>query len=107
MNQNIKNINSEINIPELMTNILCEYLKGLNDENIKYISNTIMNNFIIYKQKMITKKINTLFIIYTKQELLSMREKLFQWRQNILYNISRNNSKIDIEKIIQEIIIFI
>ena len=97
MKQNIKNINNEINIPELMRNILCEYLKGLNDENIKYISSTIMNNFILYKQKMITKKIKSIFIIYTKQELLSMREKLFQWRQNIFYNISRNNSKIDIE----------
>ena len=97
MKKNIKNNINELNIPELMINILCEYLKGLNNENIKYISNTIMNNFILYKQKMITKKINTIFIIYTKQELLFMREKLFQWRQKLLYNISRNNSKIDIE----------
>ena len=44
-----------------MKNILSSYLKGLNDENIKYISNTIMSNFILYKQKMITKKINNFF----------------------------------------------
>lgn len=79
-----------------MKNILSSYLKGLNDENIKYISNTIMSNFILYKQKMITKKINNIFIIYAKQELLLMKEKLLKWEQRTLYNnITNNNSKIE------------
>ena len=78
-----------------MINILCSYLKGLNDEYIKYISNTIMNNFILYKQKMITKKMHNIFIIYAKQELLSIKEQLIKWENNTLYaDISKNNSNI-------------
>ena len=49
-----------------MIQILCAYLKGLNNEYINSISNTIMNNFILYKQKMIVRKLNNIFNIYTK-----------------------------------------
>ena len=49
---------------EIMSNILYSYLKELNADLIKSISNTIMNNFILYKQKMINKKLKTVFNIY-------------------------------------------
>ena len=98
MKKKINDKKGDINIPELMINILFSYLKGLNNEYIKYISNTMMNNFISYKKKMISKKINSIFIIYAKQELLSLREKLLKWEQNTLYNgTSKNNSKIDFD----------
>ena len=95
MNLNSNN-NNEMNLSKLMINILCAYLKGLNDNFIKYISNQIMNNFILYKQKMLTKKLNTIFIIYTKQELLSMQKKLLKWRKNISsYNANLENNQKD------------
>ena len=78
-----------------MIQILCAYLKGLNNENINFISNTIMNNFILYKQKMIVRKLNNIFNIYTKQELLSKKYKLLKWQQNTLYDISKNQTNID------------
>ena len=96
MNQNSKNNNNKKNISEIMINILCEYLKGLNNNFITYISNKIMNNFIQYKQKMITKKLNTMFIIYTKQELLLMQKNLLKWRKYIYKDSSadlENNNK--------------
>ena len=96
MNQILSNKNIEINLMEIMINILCSYLRSIKDEYIKLISNTIMNNFILYKQKMIIKKIKRMFIIYSKQELLTIKEKLSKWEQKAL-NISKNNSKIDFE----------
>ena len=97
MKQNLKTTKNEIDKPEIMINILCQYLKSLNYDYIKFISNTIMNNFILYKQKMISKKLNNVFIIYTKQELLSIQQNLLKWQQNTLYNLSKNHSKIDFE----------
>ena len=47
-----------------MTNALYLYIKELNDELIKSISDTIMNNFVLYKQKMINKKLKNVFNIY-------------------------------------------
>lgn len=95
MKQNLKTTKNEIDMPEIMINILCQYLKSLNYDYIKFISNTIMNNFILYKQKMISKKLNNIFIIYTKQELLSIQQNLLKWQQNTLYNLSKNHSKIN------------
>ena len=94
MKKNSKNKKNDNNVPELMINILCVYLKGLTYDYINYISNTIMNNFIAYKQKMIKKKINNIFVIYTKQELLSIQNSLIKWYNNALYNIRK--SKLDI-----------
>ena len=93
---NINNTNG-LNKPKLNSNILYSYLRGLSDENIKNISNTITNNFILYKNKMINKKIKSIFTIYFRKELLFMKEKLLKWQQNIEYNISINQSKIDFE----------
>ena len=97
MKQNLKTTKNEIDKPEIMINILCQYLKSLNYDYIKFISNTIMNNFILYKQKMISKKLNKIFIIYKKKELLSIQQNLLKWQQNTLYNLSKNHSKIDFE----------
>ena len=78
-----------------MIQILCAYLKGLNNEYIYSISNTIMNNFILYKQKKMTRKLNNIFNIYTKQEFFSKKYKLLKWKQNSFYDISNNQTKID------------
>ena len=77
-----------------MKNILCAYLKGLTHDYINYISNTIMNNFIEYKQKMISKKLKNIFVIYAKQELLLIQKNLLKWYHNGLCNFSNKISDI-------------
>ena len=93
MKENINDNNKEIDYIEIMKDILYSYLKGSNDEYIKFISNAMMNNFILYKKKMISRKFNNILIIYKTQELLLIKEKLFIWKKNIL---NKYSSKIDI-----------
>ena len=93
MKENINDNNKEIDCIEIMKDILYSYLKGSNDEYIKYIVNAMMNNFILYKKKMISRKFNNILIIYKTQELLLIKEKLFIWKKNIL---NKYSSKIDI-----------
>ena len=93
MKENINYNNKEIDYIEIMKDILYSYLKGSNDEYIKFISNAMMNNFILYKKKMISRKLNNILIIYKKQELLLIKEKLFIWKKNTL---NKYESKIDI-----------
>ena len=85
MEQNSKIKTKEINILNLMINTLCLYLKGLNEEKIKFISDTIMKNFLQHKQKMIIKKMNNIFCIYKKQEVSLLQEKLLNWHTKILF----------------------
>lgn len=87
MKQKLNNNGKEKNIVEITINILITYLKCLNYDYIKILSNSIMNNFILYKKKMIIKKITKIFNIYSKQELLSIKEKFSKWQQKYL-NIS-------------------
>ena len=61
MAQLTKNKKLETKEIDLMSNILYTYLKELKDDLIKIISNTIMNNFILYKQKMINKKLQSIY----------------------------------------------
>ena len=68
---------------DLMTNILYTYLKELKDDLIKIISSTILNNFILYKQKMINKKLKSVFIIYKTKEQINLSKKFLQWNQNL------------------------
>lgn len=89
MKEIINGKNKEIDYIEIMKDVLYSYLKGLNDEYIKFISNTMINNFILYKKKMISKKLNNILIIYKKQELLLIKEKLFIWKNTL--NISKIN----------------
>ena len=93
MKENINDNNKEIDYIEIMKDILYSYLKGSNDEYIKFISNAMMNNFILYKKKMISKKLNNILIIYKKQELFLIKEKFFIWKKNTL---NKYASKIDI-----------
>ena len=95
MKENINDNNKEIDYIEIMKDILYSYLKGSNDEYIKFISNAMMNNFILYKKKMISRKLNNILIIYKKQKLLLIKEKLFIWKKNTL---NKYTSKIDISK---------
>ena len=88
MKENINDKNKEIDYIEVMKDILYSYLKGSNDEYIKLISNTMMNNFILYKKRMISKKLN----IYKKQELLLIKENLFIWKKDSLNNNSKSNN---------------
>jgi len=55
MKENINDNNKEIDYIEIMKEILYYYLKGSNDEYIKFISNAMMNNFILYKKNDIKK----------------------------------------------------
>lgn len=79
---------------DLMSNILYTYLKELKDDFIKIISSTIMNNFILYKQKMINKKLKSVFIIYKAKEQINLSKKFLQWNQNLSLenDKNRNNS---------------
>jgi len=90
MKENINDKNKEIDYIEVMKDILYSYLKGSNDEYIKLISNTMMNNFILYKKRMISKKLNNILIIYKKQELLLIKENLFIWKKDSLNNNSKS-----------------
>ena len=75
-----------------MTNILYSYLKELKDDLIKCISNTIMNNFIIYKQKMIYKKLKIVFNIYKKKEQIYLNKKFSQWNYSLLNDKTKTNN---------------
>lgn len=75
-----------------MTNILYSYLKELKDDLIKSISNTIMNNFIIYKQKMIYKKLKIVFNIYKKKEQIYLNKKFSQWNYSLLNDKTKTNN---------------
>ena len=75
-----------------MTNILYSYLKELKDDLIKSISNTIMNNFIIYKQKMIYKKLKIVFNIYKKKEQIYLNKKFSQWNHSLLNDKTKTNN---------------
>ena len=75
-----------------MTNILYSYLKELKDDLIKSISNTIMNNFIIYKQKMIYKKLKIVFNIYKKKEQIYLNKKFSQWNHLLLNDKTKTNN---------------
>ena len=75
-----------------MSNILYTYLKELKDDLIKSISNTIMNNFIIYKQKMIDRKLKNVFNIYKTKEQLNISKIFYQWNKNLLNDKPQNNN---------------
>ena len=75
-----------------MTNILYSYLKELNTDLIKSISNTIMSNFILYKQKMINKKLKTVFNIYNTKLQLILNKKFLQWNRNLSKTSNKNNN---------------
>ena len=77
---------------DLMSNILYTYLKELKDDFIKIISSTIMNNFILYKQKMINKKLKSVFIIYKAKEQINLSKKFLQWNQNLLLENDKNKN---------------
>ena len=87
--KNKKFENKEI---DLMSNILYIYLKELKDDLIKSISNTIMSNFILYKQKMINRKLKSVFNIYKAKELLNLNKKFSQWNQNLSLNDKKENN---------------
>jgi len=95
MAQLTKNKKLETKEIDLMSNILYTYLKELKDDLIKIISNTIMNNFILYKQKMINKKLQSIYTIYKAKEQINLSKKFLQWNQNLsLINdkIKNNNN---------------
>ena len=95
MAQLTKNKKLETKEIDLMSNILYTYLKELNDDLIKIISNTIMNNFILYKQKMINKKLKSIYTIYKAKEQINLSKKFLQWNQNLLLindKIKNNNN---------------
>ena len=95
MAQLTKNKKLETKEIDLMSNILYTYLKELKDDLIKIISNTIMNNFILYKQKMINKKLKSIYTIYKAKEQINLSKKFLQWNQNLsLINdkIKNNNN---------------
>ena len=66
---------------DLISNILYTYIKELKDDSIKKISDTIMNNFIIYKQKMINRKLKNVYNIYQSKEKSNLNQKFVQWNQ--------------------------
>ena len=77
-----------------MTNVLYLYIKELNDELIKCITDTIMSNFVLYKQKMINKKLKNVFDIYKIKQQIFLGKKFSQWNNNLLNsnsNINKNN----------------
>ena len=76
-----KNKKFEKNEIDLISNILYTYIKELKDDSIKKISDTIMNNFIIYKQKMINRKLKNLYNIYQSKEKSNLNQKFVQWNQ--------------------------
>ena len=95
MAQLTKNKKLETKEIDLMSNILYTYLKELKDDLIKIISNTIMNNFILYKQKMINKKLKSIYTIYKAKEQINLSKKFLQWNQNLLLindKIKNNNN---------------
>ena len=76
-----------------MTNVLYLYIKELNDELIKSISDTIMNNFVLYKQKMINKKLKNVFNIYKIKQQIFLGKKFSQWNHNLMNsNGNKNNN---------------
>ena len=87
--KNKNNVNKDI---DLMTNALYLYIKELNDELIKSISDTIMNNFVLYKQKMINKKLKNVFNIYKIKQQIFLGKKFSQWNKNLLSLNSNNNN---------------
>ena len=79
---------------DIISNILYTYIKELKDDLIKKISDTITNNFIIYKQKMINRKLKSVYYIYKAKEKLNLNQKFSQWNQ-ILFkenSINKNNN---------------
>ena len=87
-----QNKNKEIKEIDLMKNVLYLYIKELNDELIKSISETIMNNFILYKQKMINRKLKSVFNIYKIKQQIFLSKKLSQWNHNLLNSNSKKNN---------------
>ena len=75
-----------------MKNVLYLYIKELNDELIKSISETIMNNFILYKQKMINRKLKSVFNIYKIKQQIFLSKKLSQWNHNLLNSNSKKKN---------------
>ena len=81
---------------DLISNILYTYIKELKDDSIKKISDTIMNNFIIYKQKMINRKLKNVYNIYQSKEKSNLNQKFVQWNQILSKkneNENENNNK--------------
>ena len=79
---------------DIISNILYTYIKELKDDLIKKISDTITNNFIIYKQKMINRKLKSVYYIYKAKEKLNLNQKFSQQNQ-ILFkenSINKNNN---------------
>ena len=94
MNEITKNKNKVNKDIDLMTNVLYLYIKELNDELIKCITDTIMSNFVLYKQKMINKKLKNVFDIYKIKQQIFLGKKFSQWNNNLLNsnsNINKNN----------------
>ena len=87
-----ENKNKEIKEIDLMKNVLYLYIKELNDELIKTISETIMNNFILYKQKMINRKLKSVFNIYKIKQQIFLSKKLSQWNHNLLNSNSKKKN---------------
>ena len=96
MNEITKNKNKVNKDIDLMTNVLYLYIKELNDELIKSISDTIMNNFVLYKQKMINKKLKNVFNIYKIKQQIFLGKKFSQWNKNLLIINNNNNNTNDL-----------
>ena len=77
---------------DLISNILYTYIKELKDDSIKKISDTIMNNFIIYKQKMINRKLKNVYNIYQSKEKSNLNKNFAQWNQ-ILSKENENDNE--------------
>ena len=69
---------------------LMNFFENLNEEQKKYMSYFIPNNYKIITNKLRTRKIKSILIQTILRQKLKLLKKLYQWKNNIKINTYRN-----------------
>ena len=75
---------------DLSFHYLMNFFENLNEEQKKYMSYFIPNNYKIITNKLRTRKIKSILIQTILRQKLKLLKKLYQWKNNIKINTYRN-----------------
>lgn len=92
-------MNSTKNIISILKQTLISYIKNLKEDGIISIGNSIVSNYLQSKFQLHKKLLNKILLIYSKKELIILKQYLNKWRSKFkfntiyqkIYNYKKNN----------------